>query len=157
MTSDDACFDGGAKRLVFDRVRHVDLLFGLKFTKLLTAAVGTDHSDDRNAIDELAEIARDVGGAAWIKRFARDFDNRHGRLRRDAADFSPNEFVEHQVTNYQYALGRGAVENLVEAGEIHKKSDRRCRRDEKLVRFRGVKMCDAAICVKRRFCLELPH
>src|ERR1700719_1475320 len=41
MTSDDACFDGGAKRLVFDRVRHVDLLFGLKFTKLLTAAVSS--------------------------------------------------------------------------------------------------------------------
>src|SRR5213082_129243 len=89
--------------------------------------------------DKLADITSDIGGAARIKRFAGYFDNRHWRLRRDAADFSPNEFVEHQIADHQNAFGRRAAKNVLEAGEIHEKSDGRCRRDEKLMRFRGGK------------------
>ena len=58
-----------------------------------------DQADDRNAIDECTEITGDIGRATGIKRLASHFDHGHRRLWRDAANFAPDKFIEHQVTN----------------------------------------------------------
>lgn len=73
-------------------------------------------------IHKFAEIARDVGSASRIKRLASHFYNRHGSLGRDAADFSPNEFVQHQIANHNDSLGRCAIENPLKPVEIHTKA-----------------------------------
>ena len=80
-----------------------------QFAELFAAAIFSEQANDTDAIDKFAEIPGDVGRAAGIKRFARDFDHRHGRLRRDAADFAPDEFVEHEVADDEKALARSAL------------------------------------------------
>ena len=64
---------------------------------------------------KLAQIAGDIGGAAGIKRFARDLHHRHRCLGRNATHLAPNELVEHQIANDEQALLTGAVKNLLQS------------------------------------------
>ena len=56
---------------------------------------------------------------------APDRDDRCGCFRRNAADFAPDKFVQHQVADDQNALARSAVEDggenawAVRSGEAH--------------------------------------
>src|SRR6266487_1032236 len=67
MAGDDAGFDDGAKRLVLDRIGDVDLFISQQVAKLLPAAVFSEQADHRNALDKLAEITRNIGGASRKK------------------------------------------------------------------------------------------
>src|ERR1035438_6710931 len=58
---------------------------------------------DGDVARELTDVARDVGRAAGVIRFVGDVDHGDGRFGRDALDFAPDEFVEHQVTHHQDA------------------------------------------------------
>jgi hypothetical protein len=83
------------------------------------AVVGADRADDRDAVNELSQIARHIGRAARIKGLAGHLDHRHGRLGRDAADLAPDEFVEHQVAGYGDALTGGPGEDFPQTFELH--------------------------------------
>ena len=118
MLRDDACFNDRAKRLdSINRNLEMSISCSAKNSRscrpLRSVPSKPDH---RDVIHEFAQIARDVGGAARIKRFAGHFNNRHRSLGRDAADFSPNKFVQHQIADHQDSLGRCAVEKSAEAG-----------------------------------------
>ena len=67
MAGDDAGFDDGAKRLVLDRIGDVDLFIRQQIAKLPPTAVFSEQSDHRDALDKLAEIARNIGGASRKK------------------------------------------------------------------------------------------
>ncbi len=97
----------------------LDFLRAQQIEKSPPAGVGADRADDRDAVNELAQVARDIGRAARIKGFAGHLDHRHGRFGRDAADFAPDEFVEHQVAGYGDALAGGAGEDFPETFEFH--------------------------------------
>jgi len=81
---------------------------------LLADAVFAEHADGRDVIDKLAQVARDIGSAPREERFSGDFHDGHRRLRRDAGDFSPDKFVQHQIADNQDPFGRRAVENLLQ-------------------------------------------
>jgi len=84
-------------------------------TKLFSAAVSPNHSNNADMRGKLAQVAGDIGGAAGIKRFAGDLHHRHGRLGRNATHLAPNELVEHQIANDEQALFAGAIEDLLES------------------------------------------
>jgi hypothetical protein len=111
-------------------IRVLEHEFGLDFVraqeieKSPAAVVGADRADDRDAVNKLSQIARDIGRAARIKGFAGHLDHRHGRLGRDAADLAPDEFVEHQVAGYGDALTGGPGEDFPETFELHKEDPR---------------------------------
>ena len=89
---------------ILDCVRGIDFLLGQEFAELPPAAVRADHPDDRDVVDEFAQIPRDIGRAAGIKALAGHFDHRHGRLRRNPADFAPDELVQHQIADDEDAF-----------------------------------------------------
>src|SRR5205823_13670379 len=112
MAGDNPRLNYRRSLLVLDRIRDVDLTFAQQFAELLPIPVFADQSDDGNFTQKFAEIAGDIGGAAWEETFACDFDHRDRRLRRYACDLAPDELIQHQVADHQDALGRRAVENL---------------------------------------------
>ena len=67
---------------------------------------------------ELAEIARDVGGAARVKRFAGDLDHRDRGLGGDAADLAPDELVQHEIADNEEAFAGAAPQNLLKSVEV---------------------------------------
>src|SRR6266699_3541336 len=81
--------------------------------EVLATAVSAKQTYHRNVIDELAQIAGNVGSPSRIKGFAGHLHNRHRCLRRNAADFSPNEFIQHQIADYHDSFGRRAVEDAL--------------------------------------------
>src|SRR3984893_12723257 len=143
MLRDDARFDDGAKAFVRNRIGDVDLLPGQQISQLLTAVIFSDHTDDRYLLDKFPEVARDVGSATRVKGFTGDLDNGDWRLWRNAADFPPNELVEHKIANDQNALSWGFLQNLLESFQIH--ATNRCHREITLVRFKGDKMWSSVI------------
>ncbi len=56
------------------------------------------------SLDKFPQIPRDVGRAAGIETFAGHFHHRHRRFRRNAADFSPDEFVQHEIADDENAF-----------------------------------------------------
>ena len=119
MQGDDARFDCRAKALILDRAGRVDVLLRQKFPELSAAAIFAEHSDYRNVIDKFAQIASNVGRASGIEGFARHLHDWDRCLRRDAADFSPDKFVQHQIADDGDLSRRRAVENLPQAVQIH--------------------------------------
>ena len=97
---------------VLDCVGGIDLLFGQQVAQLPAAAIRPDHSDDRDVVDEFAQIARDIGRAAGVKAFACYLDHRHRRLGRNAAHFAPDKLVQHQVADDEDAFRLGAGQNF---------------------------------------------
>src|SRR6266496_2319093 len=67
LTRDDAGLDSGAKRLLLDGIGDVDFSLGQYFAELLATAVFSQQANYRDVINELAQIARDIGGASRIK------------------------------------------------------------------------------------------
>ena len=112
MAGNDPGFHNCRKFLVLDRVGDVDLSLSQEFAELLPAPIFADQTGDRNLVQELAQIARDIGRATGKETFAGHFDDRHWRLRRNSADLAPDKFVQHQVADDQDALGRRAIQNL---------------------------------------------
>jgi hypothetical protein len=119
MARDDARFHDGAKTRVLQNEVGFDFLRAQKIEQLPPAGIGSDRSDDRDGIDKFAQVARNVRRAARIKRLAGHLHHGHGRFGRDAADFAPDEFVEHQVAGDGDAFAPGAGQNFPEAIEFH--------------------------------------
>ena len=83
--------------------------------KLSTAAIGPDQSNHARMVDKFAEIPGDIRRAARIGGLARHFHDRHRGFGRDASDFAPDEFVEHEIAYDQDALGARALEDFFQS------------------------------------------
>src|SRR2546423_7409306 len=105
MKSDDAGFDNSRTVARPRTSRGIDVLFREQLAQLFAAPVAPDQADDGDVLGEFAQIARDVSGAAGVKGFPRNLHYRYRSLRRDAAYFSPDEFVQHQVPDNEQMLG----------------------------------------------------
>ena len=70
---------------------------------------------------EAGEVARHVGRAAGIGRAPLDVDHGHGRLGRNAGDFAPEKFVEHEVADDENFAAREGPEDFRQPrrGEMH--------------------------------------
>ncbi len=97
---------------VLDCVRGVDFLFGQKLAQLPPAAIRPDQANDRDIVNEFAQIARHIRRAAGIKTLARHLDHRHRRFGRNAADFAPDKLVQHEVADDEDAFRLGIGQNL---------------------------------------------
>ncbi len=107
------------KAAVFDHGGSVDPVRFQELAQLLPAAIRPQQTDDRRSRDELAEVARHVGRAAGVKTLARHFHHRHRRLGRNAADFSPDELVQHQIAEDENAFGAGGGQDFSQARRAH--------------------------------------
>src|SRR5437588_7256164 len=123
MTRNDARFHNRAERLVFNRVGEIDFLFCQQFLKLLATAIVSQQADDRDVIYEFAQIACDVGSASGVERLSGDLHNRNRRLGGNAADFSPHEFIEHQIADDQYSLCWRTIQDRLESVRVHKSAE----------------------------------
>src|SRR4029434_3982806 len=112
VSCDNPCFYNRPEIRVLEHEFSLDFVRAQEIEKSPAAVVGADRADDRDAVNELSQIARDIGRAARIKAVAGHLDHRHRRLGRDAADLAPDEFVEHQVAGNGDALTGGPGEAL---------------------------------------------
>src|SRR5437867_1658286 len=67
MTRDDAGLYNGAKRLTLDRIGDVDFFLGQYFPELLATAIFSQRANYGDVINQLTQIARNIGGTSWIK------------------------------------------------------------------------------------------
>ena len=74
------------------------------------------HAHDADVLGKLREVARDVGRAAGEPFLLHDLDDGHRRFRRNARDFAPQKFVEHQVADDEDALAGEVAEQLRRRG-----------------------------------------
>ena len=77
--------------------------------------VGAGHRQERELRAQRRGVARDVGRPAGALFAARDLDDGHRRLRRDALDVAEPVAVEHDVADDEHARTRRAVAELGEA------------------------------------------
>ena len=68
---------------------------------------------------EVEALARDIAGAAQPICFLCDIDNRNRRFGRDPANLTPDEFVEHHITQNQDSFAREMIQNLFNSRSIH--------------------------------------
>ncbi|EDY18042.1 hypothetical protein CfE428DRAFT_4473 [Chthoniobacter flavus Ellin428] len=61
-------------------------------------------AEDADVFGKLGEVARHIGRAAGEPFLAHHFHHGHGRLRRNARDFAPQKFVEHEIADDEDAL-----------------------------------------------------
>ena len=120
MSRDNPRFHNRPEIRILEHEIGLDFLRAEEIEKSPAAVIGADRADDRDAVDKLSQIARDVGRAAGIKSFAGHLDHRHRRLGRDATDLAPDEFVEHQVAGHGDAFSGGPGQDFPETFELHK-------------------------------------
>src|SRR5581483_3036246 len=80
---------------------------------------GADETHHRHVRREFAQISRDVCRAAGIVSFAIDFHDWHRRFRRNAANATPDEFVQNQIADHEDALRFESGKQLLKTSEIH--------------------------------------
>src|ERR1051325_3560745 len=119
MQRDDSGLDDRAKTFVFERTGRVDVLRCQQFPELLPTTVFTEHSDYGHVIDKFAQVPGDVGRPSRVKRFSRHFHHGDGSLRRNAADFAPHKFIEHQVADNRNSPRSCALEDLLQPVQPH--------------------------------------
>ena len=120
VAGDDAGFHSGGDRRILLRPRAVSMP---RFPQQVTAAVGHAESAPASPITavccgEFADVARHVGRAAGIIRFARDVHHRHRRFGRNARDLPPDELIQHEVADHQDALAGEAGHESTQASGI---------------------------------------
>jgi hypothetical protein len=71
---------------------------------LPAAAIFPENSDYSDVIDKFAQVPGNVGRASGVERFSSHLYDWDRGLRRDAADFSPDKFVKHQIANHCYSF-----------------------------------------------------
>ena len=119
MQRDDTGLDDRAKPVFLDRSRRVDLFLRQKLPQLAATAIFAEHPDYGGVIDKLAQVPGNVGRASWVKRFPGYFYDGDRRLRRDAADLSPDKFVKHQIADNYDSFRSRALEDLFQAVQVH--------------------------------------
>ena len=139
-------------------LRGIDLLLGQKLAQLLATAVSPDQADDGDVHRKFAQIARDVGGAAGIKRFpvtSTTGTGASGEMRPTLPQTNSSS-IRSPMTRMRFAAG--AAKNLLQSFEIHraKKESRPMpparRRSMRLIKIMaGTDLCGTD------FCLELLH
>ena len=81
-------------------------------------AIAGDAHDPR-VFREFREVARDVGRTAGEPFLPHHLDNRHRRFGRNARDFSPEKFIEHEVSDDEETLTGKGFEECGKAGAEH--------------------------------------
>ncbi len=120
MAGHDSRFHDRPEGRVLEHETGLDVSFAQELEQLPAARIRPNRPDDGGAGDKLAQVARDVGRAAGIKRFAGHLDHRHGRLGRDAADLAPDKFIEHEIARDGDAFAGRAGQDFAETIQFHK-------------------------------------
>ena len=87
--------------------------------QLAAAAIFAEHSDYSHVIDKFAQVPGNIGRAAGVKRFSGHLHDRDRRLRRDAADLSPDKFVKHQIADNGDPPRSRALKDLLQPIQFH--------------------------------------
>jgi hypothetical protein len=78
------------------------------------------HNADRNRYSvQPPDIRRHVTRPAQPIRFIEHLDHRHRRFRRNPRDFSPDEFIQHNVPDDEDGLAGKRIQDLFNACAIH--------------------------------------
>ncbi len=104
LPRDDARLHDGLVALVRLHGVDVDAFAGEQFLELFGMRAKAGDAEDSDVFGEFREVACDVRRAAGKPFLADDLDDGHGSLRRNARDFAPQEFVEHEIADDQDAL-----------------------------------------------------
>src|SRR5262245_1318620 len=65
------------------------------------------------------DIRRNIRGPSQPVCFLDNFDHRYRRFGRDAADFSPDEFVQHDVTENEDRFAGESPKDFFDAAMVH--------------------------------------
>jgi hypothetical protein len=86
---------------------------------LPATAIFAQHSNYGHMIDKFAQVAGNVRRASRVERFSSHLYDWDRRLGRDAADLSPDEFVEHQIADDCDSPRSRALENVLKSVQVH--------------------------------------
>jgi hypothetical protein len=79
--------------------------FGLKtFNKVFRVGIITYDTQQKGLSAEAGDIVRHVTGSAERLAFPGNLNYRHWRFGRNARNFAPHKFVNHQVSKHKYPL-----------------------------------------------------
>ena len=81
--------------------------------------VAANQAADLDAVAKRPKITRHVGGTAGITGLTLHFDDRHGSFRGDARDLAPDEFIQHDIPDYQQPLLPRAIKKVLYSFNIH--------------------------------------
>src|SRR5882724_9235437 len=70
-------------------------------------------------IDKFAQVPGNVGRASRVERFSSHLNDWDRRLRRDAADLSPDKFVKHQIADNGDSPRSRALKDLFQPVQFH--------------------------------------
>ena len=82
--------------------------------------VVADDAEQRHPRAQRRGVARDVGGAAGTLLAARDLDDRHRRLGRNALDVAEPVAIEHHVADDQHARATDRIAEIAEASRARR-------------------------------------
>jgi hypothetical protein len=70
------------------------------------------------AVSSPRRCSGDVGSAPRVIGFRAHLDDWHGGFRRDPADLSPDELIEHQIADDEDALGAATGDQVMEPAQV---------------------------------------
>src|SRR5262249_36745572 len=94
-------------------------------------------AERHRARPELANVPRDVRGAAGVIGLVDDVDDGNGRFGRDPRDLAPDKFVQHQVAHNQDAPGGKLFDERAQAARVGSAGAQRSSPSETLGRADG--------------------
>ena len=119
LAGDNAGFDDRRHPLDFDESIGGDVLRSEEGFEVLGVGVAADGPADLDRLTKWAQIAGHIGGSAGITRLALDLHHRHGGFGRNAGNFSPDKFVQHDVSDHQQPLPAGLLKKVLYSFGIH--------------------------------------
>ena len=96
-----------------DRNRMYQMFSGLGLLFIFSGPVIADDADNTAASAQIANVRKDIGCAAQVRRFALNVYHGHRRFRRDASDIAPDKFIEHDIAQHDDAAVARCLQNLL--------------------------------------------
>ena len=105
IACDDSGFHGGEIGVVPLHRGRIDPRGPQQAEQALPLRVGPHDSHHRGARGKFPHVTGYVCGAAWVIRFPGYVHHGDRRLRRDARNLAPDEFIEHEIADHENSLG----------------------------------------------------
>ena len=113
LTRNDAGFYDSRTGGIRDEGGGGNFLAREEFAEFFRMGVGPNETAQVNLRAEGAEVAGDIRRAAGVAGFFLDFHDRHRGLGRNAGDFAPDEFVEHDIPDHEEAAPFGGLKKML--------------------------------------------
>jgi hypothetical protein len=119
LAGNDPGLDDGGDFGGLDETVDGDTIMCEKGSQPRSRRVAANQAADLDAVAKRPKITRNVGGTAGITGLTLHFDDRHGSFRGDAGDLAPDEFIQHDIPDYQQPLLPCAIKKVLYSFNFH--------------------------------------